>query len=171
MITCPECQQDSFEGTLYCPNCGTPLQAKPADEGDTGPTLFAETVAGRKPPPLVGKETRLVKNITSLRFILPSSGRQVTLPMQKEIRIGRRDERRGSTPELDLTADHGADLGVSRIHAAIVTTAQGIAIMDLDSVNGTRVNGHRIPPNLPFALNSGDELHLGNLLVHVFFEG
>ena len=171
MIICSECRQESLTGTLYCPNCGAPLQLKPDEKGDTGPTLFTETVVERTPPPLVGKETIVVKNVTSLRFILPTSGRQVTLPMQKEIRIGRRDEQRGSTPELDLTADQGADLGVSRLHAAVITTAQGIAIMDLDSVNGTRVNGHRIPPNLPFALNSGDELHLGNLLVHVFFEG
>ena len=170
MINCPECQQESFEGTLYCPNCGTPLQSAPAVKGDTDPTPFTETVIGRQPPPLVGKETRVVKKVTSLRFILPSSGRQVTLPMQKEIRIGRRDDARGSAPELDLTADQGAELGVSRMHAAIVATAQGLAIMDLDSVNGTRVNRHRVPPNLPFALNSGDELHLGNLLVHVFFE-
>ena len=155
---------------LFCPECGAPLQG-PADEGKTSTIPFSESTADSGSPPLVGKETKPVANVTRLRFIIPTSGRKVILPLQGEIRIGRRDSRRSVSPELDLNEDNGAEAGVSRLHAQIVTTAQGIAIMDLDSVNGTQVNGYRIPPNLPFALNSGDELKFGGLLVHVIFEG
>ncbi len=120
--------------------------------------------------PLVGKESEPVKDATVIRFIIPSSGRQITLPMQDEIRIGRADPRRDIRPELDLNPDGGGEAGVSRLHAAIVVTTQGVAISDLNSVNGTWVNNYRIPSRLPFALNSGDELKLGTMVMHVFFQ-
>ena len=43
--------------------------------------------------------------------------------------------------------------------------------MDLNSVNGTWVNNYRLSPRLPYALRSGDELKLGELVIHVFYEG
>lgn len=49
--------------------------------------------------------------------------------------------------------------GVSRQHAAITITADGAAIEDLASKNGTFVNGHRIASLTE--LHDGDLIHLG----------
>jgi pSer/pThr/pTyr-binding forkhead associated (FHA) protein len=123
------------------------------------------------PAPLVGKRAQPAGAVQRIRFIIPLSGRQVTLPLKERLEIGRSDPRREIEPDLDLSQDGGSGAGVSRLHAAIVQTAQGLAIMDLDSVNGTWVNNYRIPPRLPFAIDNGDELKLGELVVHVFYEG
>ena len=171
MITCPECQLEELQGTLFCSNCGAALirddnqvrtRARPFSKSDQGDS---------DPAPLVGKRTQPVEGARKLRFIIPLSGRQVVLPLGNRLEIGRSDPHRDIKPDLDLSHDGGAEAGVSRHHAAIVQTAQGLAVMDLDSVNGTWVNNYRIAPRLPFAINNGDELKLGQLVIHLFFEG
>jgi pSer/pThr/pTyr-binding forkhead associated (FHA) protein len=171
MITCPECQLQELEGTLFCSNCGAALLADD-EQGKTRTMPFVKTAqTGASPAPLVGKRAQPAETARRIRFIIPLSGRQVTLPLRERLEIGRSDPRRDIAPDLDLSYDGGSEAGVSRLHAAIVLTAQGLAIMDLDSVNGTWVNNYRIPPRLPFAIDNGDELKLGELVIHVFYEG
>jgi pSer/pThr/pTyr-binding forkhead associated (FHA) protein len=121
-------------------------------------------------PVLVGKGSGPLLPPGAIRFVIPSSGREVRVPMQDQIRIGRADAQRDIHPELDLTGDSRHEAVISRLHAMVLNTAQGVAIMDLSSVNGTQVNGYRLPPHLPYALKNGDELKFGDLIVHVFFE-
>ena len=170
MITCPHCEYQELEGSLFCSSCGSPLIA---DQDDAN-TTFNLSPVGRSapaPPPLVGKRTGPAPDVAVIRFVVLSSGRQTRLETRKKIRIGRADPRRETSPELDLTEDGGAEAGVSRTHAVVSVTTRGISIMDLGSANGTLVNGYRLEPNLPFALNDGDKLELGDLGIHVFFEG
>jgi hypothetical protein len=171
MITCPECQHAELEGSLFCSNCGSNLLT--GDEADTSTIkLPAGDASGMpSPPPLVGKRVGPAVSAAAIRFVIVPSSRQITLGTQDRIHIGRGDPGRDILPELDLAHDGAAEAGVSRMHAVVLSTAQGIAIMDLDSVNGTHVNGFRLPPNLPFALNDGDTLLLGDLKILVFFEG
>jgi pSer/pThr/pTyr-binding forkhead associated (FHA) protein len=112
-----------------------------------------------------------MKEVARISLVIPSSGRRVVVPMKSQLRIGRADARRDMQPEIDLSEDGAAGAGVSRLHAVVVQTDQGVAITDLDSANGTRLNDRRLPPNLPYALESGDEIKLGELLIHVFLEG
>jgi hypothetical protein len=171
MITCPECRLQEPEGSLFCSNCGARLFADD-QHADRNVLPFVKSAPpGSTPAPLVGKRAQPAEAATGIRFIIPLSGRQVALPLKDRLEIGRHDTLREIKPDLDLSQDGGAEAGVSRLHAAIVHTAQGPAIMDLDSVNGTWVNNYRIPPRLPFAIDSGDELKLGELVVHVFYEG
>ncbi len=112
-----------------------------------------------------------MREVARIRLVIPSSGRRVVVPMKSQLRLGRSDRQRGLLPEVDLAEDGAASAGVSRQHALITQTDRGVAITDLDSANGTRLNGRRLPPNLPYALESGDEIKLGELLIHVFLEG
>lgn len=84
----------------------------------------------------------------------PLSGRQVS--------IGRRSHTRGIAPEIDLTGPP-EDIGVSRLHALFVPTADGWSIVDMKSANGTYVNYSREPlrPDEPRPLVAGDKVHLG----------
>jgi hypothetical protein len=171
MITCSECGHVELEGTLFCSKCGSNLLS--ADQTDTGTIKLPAGGSSSVPsvPPLIGKRGGPAVSASAIRFVIIPSGREITLTTQDRIHIGRGDPRRGVIPELDLAHDGAAEAGVSRLHAAVLATAQGIAIMDLDSVNGTHVNGYRLPANLPFALNDGDMLLLGDLQIQVFFEG
>lgn len=47
---------------------------------------------------------------------------------------------------------------ISRAHAQVQMANGRLVIIDLDSVNGTRVRGNRIPPRVPVAIGVGDEI-------------
>lgn len=63
---------------------------------------------------------------------------------------------RDSDNDVVLPAD-----GVSRYHARFQVMPSGWAVVDLGGVNGTRLNGERIPVNEPVRLRSGDQLQIG----------
>jgi two-component system NtrC family sensor kinase len=64
---------------------------------------------------------------------------------------------------VDLSPLDARRLGVSRRHARLWTTGTGLFLIDLNSTNGTILNGHRLNPGTPFHLGNGDALSLGNL--------
>jgi pSer/pThr/pTyr-binding forkhead associated (FHA) protein len=53
------------------------------------------------------------------------------------------------------------DSYVSGSHARIVYEADGFAVVDVGSTNGTRVNGQKLEPNAPQPLSDGDEVVFG----------
>jgi len=61
-----------------------------------------------------------------------------------------------------------ADMTVSRLHAQLERTSDGWLLSDLESTNGTRVNGWRVRGKVP--VRSGDLVSFGSLEV-VFAEG
>jgi hypothetical protein len=54
------------------------------------------------------------------------------------------------------------DTNVSRRHAEIRVEQDGIRIVDLGSMNGTKVNGRGVPRDVGVLLHSGDEIIIGN---------
>jgi len=77
--------------------------------------------------------------------------------------LGRSDSSSSYEPDIDLFKHSAQELGVSRRHAALVRHRGLVNIIDLDSVNGTFMNGKRLSPYLPYAFNPGDRLSLANL--------
>ena len=56
------------------------------------------------------------------------------------------------------------DPSVSRVHARIYKGEEGcIEIRDLDSTNGTYINGTRLEPNERKRVQRGDEVRFGNM--------
>jgi len=79
------------------------------------------------------------------------------IPLDREILVGRRDDRRDIRPELPLN-----DPGASRRHAKFVLNADGTpALQDLASTNGTQLNGVDTTPGSRTTLKHGDEITLG----------
>jgi uncharacterized protein YkwD len=64
----------------------------------------------------------------------------------------------GSAPDNDVVIDHKS---VSRRHAVLVRGLRSFAVRDLDSTNGTRVNGQRTSGACRVV--SGDELEFGSV--------
>jgi|GEM_PF-521756 len=54
------------------------------------------------------------------------------------------------------------DSKISRAHAEIRPLDQGYSIIDLGSANGTFVNEQRIDANVPYTLNPGDRIRVGD---------
>jgi hypothetical protein len=70
--------------------------------------------------------------------------------------IGQRPLSIGRLAECDIVVN---DSNVSRRHAEIWRTSEGVAIRDLQSTNGTLVNGHKISA---VSLSPKDEIEIGN---------
>jgi pSer/pThr/pTyr-binding forkhead associated (FHA) protein len=79
----------------------------------------------------------------------------VRLPLDTRVRIGR-------APGLELVI---ADDFVSTDHARIVPSHDGPLLEDLDSTNGTLLNGRRVSQPTPIA--AGDEIEVGTVKMKV----
>lgn len=166
MIKCQECGSSQFDGALFCGECGASLLA----QGRQGTAVLPFTDEMAPPPPtsLQGQSLEPAAQPMTITFFIPGSGRQVKLANVHEVEVGRKDLAQGVEPTLDLTPDGGARLGVSRLHAIIRFTQMGATVTDMHSTNGTMLNSHRLTPDQPYLLHSGDEIRFGHLLTHIF---
>jgi pSer/pThr/pTyr-binding forkhead associated (FHA) protein len=78
----------------------------------------------------------------------------VEVPWNRMVRVGRH-------PSTDLTLLDGS---VSRFHAELITTEDGCVVRDLDSSNGTFVNGVSVRE---LTLRDGDEMRFGSVTFRV----
>ncbi len=81
--------------------------------------------------------------------------------------IGRADETSGEMPQFDLAPYGATEAGVSRRHAVMIPTDDTLALMDLDSTNGTFINGVRVEPGQKYALRAGARVAFGKLQLKV----
>jgi ABC-type multidrug transport system ATPase subunit/pSer/pThr/pTyr-binding forkhead associated (FHA) protein len=99
--------------------------------------------------PLVGSAPI---NATLLGVETPVTGlRKIDLRQQTTLAIGR-------SPENDLQLDYPT---ISRHHAKISRFGERYVIEDLDSSNGTSVNGELIEPGQQFPLHPGNTMRIG----------
>ena len=77
--------------------------------------------------------------------------------------IGRSDEASNYIPDIDLASFDAREKGVSRRHAALVRFEGKTHVIDLNSVNGTYLDGKRLSPDVPHPLRTSSELRLGTL--------
>lgn len=90
--------------------------------------------------------------------------RRIKVPFKISERaiVGRTDEDSTTNLGLDLAPYGGANVGVSRMHAVFSCRDGAIYLEDLESTNGTRINGMTLIPNQPYLLRDGDELEFGS---------
>ena len=84
------------------------------------------------------------------------------LPTGERVVLGEHTISVGRMPESNIVL---ADPNVSRNHAEIRPRGTGYVVVDLNSTNGTKVNGMRVQEH---ELHDGDELSFGN--THMRFE-
>jgi pSer/pThr/pTyr-binding forkhead associated (FHA) protein len=93
------------------------------------------------------------------------TGAVLSLPAATQAIIGRSDPVSKFYPDVDLNPHGALDQGVGRRHARLFVQGGQVMIEDLDSVNGTLVNGQRALPYQPRALSDGDQITLGRMLL------
>jgi hypothetical protein len=77
--------------------------------------------------------------------------------------IGRADPHANVEPDIDLAPFGGQSYGVSRRHAILLPTDDGLCLIDLDSTNGTWVNGVYLQPGQKYRLRVADRIEFGRL--------
>ena len=148
--SCPSCHEPRIGP--FCEQCG---HSYSVPTPTTSSSWYAVIAADRGYFQTSGVDTG--------RFCFPAGpARRVPLAGES-VRIGRRSESRGITPEIDLS-DPPADPGVSREHARLLAQPDGTwAVVDDGSLNGTFVNGgdQRIVAAQQTPLADGDRVQLG----------
>jgi hypothetical protein len=151
-MNCRRCGEILNANANFCWSCGAPQHDATSPETVAVPVvsapeaMFADTSAG-----LGGRHGD---------ELVIASGRDAgtRIQLEKEITTTGRHE------ESDLLLD---DVSVSRHHAIFTRTASGrITLRDLNSLNGTYVNGTRVEET---TLHSADEVQIGKYKL-VFWE-
>jgi pSer/pThr/pTyr-binding forkhead associated (FHA) protein len=157
---------ENLEGVFYCEECGRLLHKQ-----------TATTLRTRQFEPLPSipasdteEETIPINPDVSLVLLIRDSVEPIVLDPGERTTIGRTDLRRPERPDIDLTAYGGMEKGVSRIHAAVERNGNVLTLIDLNSSNGTYLNGHRLQPDRPYPLREGDEVQLGKMVIHIYFK-
>ncbi len=105
------------------------------------------------------------------RWIVEFESRSFEKPIRKEIDgdmiIGRTDEKRGEIAQIDLGPYGGAKKGVSRRHVTLSIADGHLNVMDMETPNGTQLNGERLEPNRVYPLGDRDTLVLGAFQLNV----
>lgn len=147
MIRCETCDTLFFPGTLFCKECGRYLLAElnPATPNDR-------------------------EREQTIHYLIPISRRQGALDSTRPIWIGRADPDAQYWPQLDLTGDGGAEMGVSRRHALIRKEEEGLVLIDQFSINGTWIDQEQLVPDQAYPLPNATQVRFGRLPVQLFLE-
>ncbi len=166
MIKCPYCQHEMMEGALFCEKCGLSLW------GDSKEQLSTRQLDDESGEFSVksGWGTATFQERNQVILHVRDEADPVIIYPEDEFLMGRHDKASGIKPDLDLTPHGALEGGVSRIHAALRRGDEVLSIVDLDSANGTFLNGQRLAANQPRLLRDGDEIRLGRLVFHIYFE-
>lgn len=168
MQTCWNCSAEQFDGTIFCTECGASLIGKQRRKETTAALMeqeAADDTNTNEPHVVAAPEPN--ETPPGFSLVVINDGRRMALETNKNLIVGRTDQRRGIIPDVDLGNYGGYDAGVSRRHALIAVRDNTCIVEDLGSSNGTYVNSKRAPANQPITLRSGDELKFGTLLLRV----
>jgi pSer/pThr/pTyr-binding forkhead associated (FHA) protein len=102
-------------------------------------------------------------------LLIENGIRRIELHDEASFLLGRFSSSKQRTNHIDLTSFGAADKGVSRIHAQLHMDDGKLFIADMDSTNGTFVDGIRLEPHYPVQLRQGSEVVLGKLHLQVMY--
>ncbi len=103
----------------------------------------------------------------SFGLILGRKAEFYSFKMKQPLLIGRLSEDVATEHFFDLTPFDGTSLGVSRVHARLQMREQKLTVEDMNSRNGTYINGDRIDMFAAKQLRHADLLRFGNLIALV----
>lgn len=190
-VVCPVCNYENVSGALICVRCYNLLvkldTSQPSTtllrDQDPGalanagrsagvfedmPTRHLEVDQIQEPVRRFTKHVgRLGANMVAL--YINNIDEPLAIQILQQAILGRYTPHSKSQPRIDLTPYGAYDKGVSRMHAVIRRTENGLLIEDLDSSNGTWLNGTQVEPYIPRQLKSEDRIRLSQLEIVIFF--
>jgi len=105
----------------------------------------------------------------SVLLVLQPDKREFQLNGKREYVLGRWEPGSSHRPDLDLAELHGMERGVSRRHGRLKFDGRFMFYTDLNSSNGSRLNGERLRPDIPMLIKDGDELTLGKMIFRIYY--
>lgn len=172
MNICPDCQHHNRVGELFCQECGNPLfefKRKNSATFEDGTRKLAFVQPKFESNPMFGGTSSLGNN-SSLALSFKDQSESLVIQPQEEMLIGRSDVKSNHYPDIDLSPYGALEEGISRVHARLQRDGTTITLTDLESVNGTFLNGKRLDPHQSRVLHDGDEIRLGKLVMNIYFK-
>ena len=105
----------------------------------------------------------------SMMLVLQPTGQLFFLSGKEEYWVGRSEPTRPFMPDLDLAEVQGMEQGVSRQHGILRFDQGRLLYTDMNSSNGSRINGEKLRPEIPVVLQDSDELCLGRMVFRIYF--
>jgi FHA domain len=150
-------------------------QDKPAEDSSPAPAQTSMLSMPESAMPMEQREPRPNTAHLSLgwRIVFKIGDQKKTLPMKELILVGRAVESDSTANQInfDLTPFGAYHFGVSRHHAHITLKDGYLYLEDLDSTNGTRINGFQLTANQKYRLRDGDEIEFARLRSVIQFKG
>lgn len=112
------------------------------------------------------KDQNIIPDV--IYFELPDGTLQ-EVKTDQNISIGRHSRSEDPPVVIDLEDYDGHSMGVSRHHAMLRVVRNNLVLVDLDSINGTYINGKKAAPAKRYAIHDGDALMIGRIKLHVWF--
>ncbi len=149
--------------------------ASPAGDADMPPATVLQEASSlplRRAPYPEDSDTvkvRLVPRVPNpppWRVIFQAFGpapATIGLDVRQALVIGRVDPEVDEQPDLDLSPHQALEHGVSRQHAVLIPEQEALYLVDMESTNGTWVNGAYLKPGHRYPLAAGDQIELGLL--------
>lgn len=163
---CPVCKQKNSANATHCAYCNSPLESS-AQEADT-----TARVAGTQPELLIqpGQHLQLLAELPPNTLVLFVMDNEEPIVIKEWVKvILGRDAGPTSIPLVDLTPYEAVKYGVSRQHAIVTDVVGSYTLHDLNSTNGTWLNGRRLDPQQSYPLSSGSQIRLGQLTLYAYF--
>jgi CRP-like cAMP-binding protein len=133
-----------------------PVAAAPADSPPAGSTL--ERPVEEPPQPAAASQ-----HTEALAYFISKASGNVFSVLKSDSLIGRYDSVTGLTPDVDLTNEDSAR-NISRRHARIVVKdGKPFVAEEIGTMNGTYLNGRKLPTGVLTPISDGDELTLCRL--------
>jgi len=170
MKECPKCRNEEPDEVSICSRCGNVLGQHVVQRDATrtlsgiSPDDIMVSLEGVQPPP---RDQEKFGDDVQFSLFLVDHDHVFKLGGKEEYTLGRVTEGQAVLPDVDLSSYEAYAQGVSRQHATMKILHNQIVVIDLNSSNGTRVNGQKIIPHVEYPVREGDIVALGKLRLQV----
>jgi FHA domain len=169
-VTCSVCKKETAPGD-YCKNCTSKLVAAVPEVPDVAVETGSTTPDAEKRCATPGCGQPLKEDATECRYCgepvdrlaQESAANTLIFPWGDHL-IGEDEALTLGREQPPFSAQLAEYPNVGRTHARVARSEGSMQITDLNSRNGTHIDGRRIPPGLPEELRSGQILRLGATL-------
>ena len=162
MILCPNCGAENLVGVLFCEDCAELLHLTATLVPDEE-AIWLGSLKTEQPYGIHEVGGALWLMIQPEIFYLHRGSLQ-----NGQLILGRLDSNEEYSM-LKLDTENIDDLGISRMHAAVMPVEGGVQVEDVGSTNGTRLNGQVLTRGRSYDVKHKDRVELGKLTLTLHF--